>query len=75
MGSDLYFRYSLSCLREILIEEIDELHLRGKIVYKNLKELDLTEEWVLGELKKKGIFSAAEVFYAEIQQDGTLHIN
>nr|WP_323131991.1 YetF domain-containing protein [Paenibacillus silvisoli] len=49
--------------------------MRGKIVYKNLKELDLTEEWVLGELKKKGIFSAAEVFYAEIQQDGTLHIN
>ncbi len=47
----------------------------GKIVKKNLKELDLNEAWVQEELSKNGIQSVEEVFYAEIQKDGSLFIN
>lgn len=44
----------------------------GKFVKKNLVELDITEEWVLKKLRKKGIQSVDEVFYAQIQTDGSL---
>ena len=44
----------------------------GKIVNKNLIELNLTEEWVLKELRKKGVESVEQVFYAQIQTDGSL---
>ncbi|MHA6259227.1 YetF domain-containing protein [Sporosarcina sp. CAU 1771] len=44
----------------------------GKIVYKNLIELKLTEEWVLKKLRKKGIDSVEQVFFAQIQTDGSL---
>lgn len=47
----------------------------GKIVKKNLKELNLNEAWVREELRKNGIQSIEEVFYAEIQKDGSLFIN
>ncbi|WP_379969582.1 YetF domain-containing protein [Ectobacillus sp. sgz5001026] len=47
----------------------------GEIVHKNLKELDVTKEWVLQQLKKQGIHSIEEVFYAEIQTDGSLYID
>ncbi|MBY9079431.1 DUF421 domain-containing protein [Paenibacillus sp. HN-1] len=47
----------------------------GKIVQKNLRELNLTESWVHDELKKQGVQSEREVFYAEIQKDGSLFIN
>ncbi len=47
----------------------------GKIVKKNLIELNLTEKWVHDELKKHGIQTIQEVFYAEIQKDGSLFIN
>ncbi|SHE88022.1 Uncharacterized membrane protein YcaP, DUF421 family [Seinonella peptonophila] len=45
-----------------------------KIVEKNLKELGLDQSWVLRELRKQGIQSIDEVFYAEIQADGSLLI-
>ncbi|MCM3039994.1 DUF421 domain-containing protein [Paenibacillus motobuensis] len=47
----------------------------GKIVKKNLKELNLDETWLHQELQKKGIHSADEVFYAEVQSDGSLFID
>ncbi|QBP39827.1 YetF domain-containing protein [Paenisporosarcina antarctica] len=47
----------------------------GKIVKNNLNELNLTEEWVMNELKKQGIQNVKEVFYAEIETDGSLHID
>ena len=46
-----------------------------KIVKKNLKELGLTEEWVYEQLKKQGIGSIEQVYYAEIQADGSLHVD
>ena len=47
----------------------------GKIVYKNLQELNLDETWVQQQLNKQGISTVQEVFYAEIQTDGSLYIN
>lgn len=47
----------------------------GKIVQKNLVELDLTEEWVMKKLRKKGIDSVEKVFYAQIQSDGSLFVD
>lgn len=47
----------------------------GKVVKKNLRELNLTEEWVMNELKKQGIQNVNEVFYAEIETNGSLHID
>lgn len=44
----------------------------GKIVYKNLAELQITEEWIMKKLRKKGIDSVEKVFYAQIQTDGSL---
>ncbi|MFC5590625.1 YetF domain-containing protein [Sporosarcina soli] len=47
----------------------------SKIVQKNLKELGLTEEWVYEQLKKQGIGRIEQVYYAEIQADGSLHVD
>lgn len=47
----------------------------GNLIMENLIELKLTEEWVYDQLKKKGIGKIEQVYYAEIQGDGTLHID
>lgn len=52
-----------------------ELISDGKILKKNLQELNITEEWLLQKLKAKGISSVEDVFYAEIQTDGALYID
>ncbi|MFJ7934636.1 DUF421 domain-containing protein [Sporosarcina sp. NPDC096371] len=52
-----------------------EIIADGKIVKKNLTELHLTEEWVYDQLKKQGIGKVDQVFYAEIQTDGSLHVH
>lgn len=49
-----------------------ELVVDGKIVKKNLKELSLSEDWLLNELRKKGINRLTDTFYAELQSDGTV---
>ena len=51
-----------------------ELISDGKIMKKNLTELSLTEEWLMKELRKKGIESADQVFLAQIQDDGSLFV-
>ncbi|WP_425549035.1 DUF421 domain-containing protein [Amphibacillus indicireducens] len=52
-----------------------ELVSDGIINTNNLARLDLNEKWLKQELKNAGIASASEVFYAEIQQDGSLYID
>lgn len=47
----------------------------SKIIEKNLRELNLDREWVENQLKNAGVNSINEVFYAEIQSDGTLYID
>jgi len=52
-----------------------EVIAEGKISKRNLTELNLTEEWLHEQLKKKGIGNVKNVFYAEVQTDGSLHID
>lgn len=51
-----------------------EIIVDGKIIYHNLRELNLNENWLNSELKKKNIDSVKDIFFAEIQNDGTLFI-
>jgi uncharacterized membrane protein YcaP (DUF421 family) len=51
-----------------------ELISDGKVMEKNLTELSLTEEWLMQELRKKGVESAEQVFIAQVQDDGTLFV-
>lgn len=71
--------------QEIVREDLDiktvesmyfpsEVIVDGKIVKKNLKEFNLSEEWLQKELKKKQIYSVKNVLYAELQRDGSLYI-
>ncbi|TLS37208.1 YetF domain-containing protein [Pseudalkalibacillus caeni] len=52
-----------------------ELITDGKVVKKNLTELNLTKEWLQNQLRAQGIQSLEEIFYAELQSDGTIHID
>ena len=52
-----------------------EIIVDGKVVKKNLKELNLNNEWVDQQLKHAGVNSVEEVFFAELQSDGSLHIS
>lgn len=52
-----------------------EVIAEGKITPKNLTELNLTQEWLYEQLKKQGIGNVEHVFYAEVQTDGSLHVD
>ncbi|SDE22833.1 Uncharacterized membrane protein YcaP, DUF421 family [Paenibacillus sp. UNCCL117] len=52
-----------------------ELIVDGKIVEKNMKKMDVSVNWLNQQLKKNGVHSLEEVFYAELQLDGTLYID
>ena len=46
----------------------------GKIIKHNLKEFDLDETWLMKQLRKQNIKNISDVFYAELQENGTLYI-
>ncbi|MFD1174335.1 YetF domain-containing protein [Oceanobacillus picturae] len=46
----------------------------GEIIYDNLKEKNLTEEWLIEELHKQDYSSPKEVFYAEYIKDKQLFL-
>ena len=52
-----------------------ELISDGKILYRNLRELNLNPEWLNNQLNNAGINNVEEVFYAEIEADGSLYID
>lgn len=52
-----------------------DLISEGRIIHENLVELDLTEEWLMKKLRKKNIHDVQDVFYAQIQSDGSLFID
>ncbi len=52
-----------------------EIITDGNLIKRNLEELGLDETWLYEELKAQGIYSVGHVFYAEIQEDGSLHID
>ncbi|SET67847.1 Uncharacterized membrane protein YcaP, DUF421 family [Oceanobacillus limi] len=47
----------------------------GIINTNNLKRLNLDENWIEQQLQLAGINSLSEVFYAEVQPDGSLYID
>ncbi|MEN2767616.1 DUF421 domain-containing protein [Ornithinibacillus sp. 16A2E] len=46
----------------------------GEIIYDNLEEKNLTEEWLMEQLKEQGFDKVEEVFYAEYLKDEELLI-
>lgn len=46
----------------------------GKIVWNTMEEMNLTEDWLMKKLKKKNIQTVEEVFYAQLQPNGSLYI-
>ncbi|MFD2045371.1 DUF421 domain-containing protein [Ornithinibacillus salinisoli] len=46
----------------------------GEIIYDNLQELDLTEEWLLEEMVKQGYTHVKDVFYAEYTKGNKLFL-
>ncbi|WP_078548270.1 DUF421 domain-containing protein [Litchfieldia alkalitelluris] len=46
----------------------------GKIVSSNLSKLNLTEDWLEEKVKQSGL-TVSDVFYAEIQKDGSIYID
>lgn len=49
--------------------------IEGNLIKENLKELNIKENWVIEQLNKQGIKDYKNVFYAQIQDNGQLHIN
>ena len=47
----------------------------GEIKQENLEKLNLDQQWLERQLKLSGIYSVDDIFYAEIQKDGTLYID
>jgi uncharacterized membrane protein YcaP (DUF421 family) len=47
----------------------------GKINGENLKSLNLDQQWLKQQVESAGITSIENVFYAEVQKDGTLYID
>ena len=47
----------------------------GKIIYENLHEVALDEQWVMRKLRKKNIDSVEEVYFAQLLENGSLHIS
>ena len=64
--------------KQIASDEIvympSEIIADGKVIYKNLKELGKTEEWLKAELTSKSIYNLKDVVYAELQRNGELYI-
>ena len=47
----------------------------GKIKKDNLEKLNIDNQWLEQQLNLAGIQSVSDVFYAEVQKDGTLYID
>lgn len=52
-----------------------ELIVDGVIIKQNLKQNNLTEEWLLKELEKQGIYSLKDVLYAGLDTEGKLYVD
>ncbi len=51
-----------------------ELVVEGEIIEKNLKEAGITSNWLKSQLKSQNL-QLSEIFYVELQQDGSLFID
>lgn len=51
-----------------------ELIVSGVVMHGNLKEYGLKEQWLLNKLEKAGISGSHSVFFAQLQEDGSLYV-
>lgn len=51
------------------------LIIEGDILEESLKELNLSKDWLLKELRKHGAYNVKEVLLAQLQGDGTLYVD
>ncbi|QOR67862.1 DUF421 domain-containing protein [Cytobacillus suaedae] len=47
----------------------------GTVITRNLKSLNLDQAWLEQQLKNSGVNSISEVFFAQVQTDGSLYID
>ncbi|UFT99172.1 DUF421 domain-containing protein [Radiobacillus kanasensis] len=52
-----------------------ELIVDGKVVKRNLREVNKTMEWLEQQLKIKGAERVQDVFYAELKSDGNIFVD
>ena len=52
-----------------------ELIIDGVVIQQNLKQNNLTEEWLYRELEKKGVKSVKNVMYASLDTGGNLYVD
>ncbi|WP_188205934.1 DUF421 domain-containing protein [Alkalibacillus aidingensis] len=62
-------------IKEKVYPAATEVITDGLINKNNLKRLNLDHKWLLKQLENKGIQTIDQVFYGEIQQDGSLYID
>jgi len=46
----------------------------GRVITKNLEELNISEKWLVDALDNLNVRNRSDVLYAEIQEDGQLHV-
>jgi uncharacterized membrane protein YcaP (DUF421 family) len=66
--ADLHVSTAYSGPATALIED-------SQVLTENLQHVGLSREWLLGELARQGIADTSEVFYAELNTDGSLYID
>jgi uncharacterized membrane protein YcaP (DUF421 family) len=69
--SDLGIQNTKPAIYPISTEVISD----GRVVSSNLEKLNLDTQWLEKQLQLSGIKSISDVFYAEVQKDGTLYID
>ncbi|MDQ0231643.1 uncharacterized membrane protein YcaP (DUF421 family) [Metabacillus malikii] len=47
----------------------------GQVIEKNLEKLNLDKDWLNKRLQQVGVQSSQNVFFAEVQQDGSLYVD
>lgn len=52
-----------------------EIIVKGKVIYPNLEQNNLDEQWLISELNKRGLNGPSEVFYASLDNQGELYID
>ncbi|MGE5422829.1 MAG: DUF421 domain-containing protein, partial [Ignavibacteriales bacterium] len=52
-----------------------EIIVDGLVIYQNLKQNKLDEQWLISELKKRGYNSPRQIMFASLASDGNLYID
>ncbi|MDR0269946.1 DUF421 domain-containing protein [Paenibacillus sp.] len=52
-----------------------ELIVDGKTIEQNLKKLQFDHDWLDQQIKQQGVNSVQEIFFAELQSDGSVYLD